>query len=165
MFGYTPRMAETKAERLFMRGVPVAVGLCLLFLGSLGAWSAHAIRTRGVRGEATVLGLRADQRYRTANYRRHEEFFWVRMEHIDPSGRRREFELQASPSEAEAIHPGSRQKVVYVPGGANTPGGTAYVFDDGRPWVWGAILAVFGLPLGLILIGYGVWGKVPAYPG
>lgn len=157
-------MDEATQERLFMRAVPVGLGLCLLFLGSLGAWSAHAITTRGVRGVATVLGLREDKEYRTTNYSRHEKFFWVRMEHVDAGGRRREFELKASPSDAEALHPGSLQKIVYVPGGANTPGGVSYAFDDGHPWVWGAIFAAFGLPLGLFLVGYGIWGKVPAYP-
>ena len=140
-----------------MRSVPIFIGACLLLLGTLGAIEGYSLKRRGVALEGRVLALREDKEYRTTNYRRHETFFWVRLALEEPAGARREVELKASPDEAEAMLLGSAQKVVCVPGGG-------CVWDDGHAWVWGAGAAVVGLPLGLLLVGWGLWGKVPAYP-
>jgi hypothetical protein len=80
------------------------------------------------------------------------------MEHLDVEGKRQEFELKASPSEAEGLQPGSTHRVAYVPGIGD------YALDDGHVILWPSLFAFIGLPLGLFLVGFGIWGKVPAYP-
>ena len=141
-----------------MRGVPVAMGSCFLLLGALGAWSGYQFRVHGAKATAKVLGSRLDHEYRATNYRRHEPFYWVHMEFVDGAGRRHDFELKDSPDEAEAIQTGSNQEIVYIQGHGH------YALDDGHVWIWGTTWAAFGIPLGLFLIGYGIWGKVPSYP-
>jgi hypothetical protein len=152
-------MAETRGERIFMRGVPVFLGACFLVIAAAGTADVVAMR-RGVKRIGTVQELVLDSHYRTTNYRRSEPYYRIRLAISDGSARRSVW-AHASPGDVRdrAIKPGSLEPLIHDAVSGRTRLATE------APSAWVAILGCgVCIPLGLFLIGYGIWGKVPAFP-
>lgn len=152
-------MTETKGERIFIRSVLIVVGIGSLAMCVVGAVNEHLLQTKGVKTTGKVLELKLDRHYRTTNYRRNEDFYRVPLEFLDQGGQKRTIEAQASTQEIKTfgVIVGSLQPIVYIPGNERC----RFDFQVSRMKEMIVWFVVF-LTLGLFLISWGIWGKIPS---